>query len=68
MRDLNESIEDGFLLQENKILYEVKHILDVKYESVTPDGLVAVCDYINTKERQELLSLWRILKTYLMVV
>ena len=38
-------------------LYEAKCILDVKYESVIPDGLVAVCDYINTKERQELLIL-----------
>ena len=42
MRDLNESIEDGFLLPENKIFCEAKHILDANKEPIIPDGIMAV--------------------------
>jgi len=67
MRDLKESIEDGFLLPENKIFREAKHILDDNKGACHSRRNDGSCDHLNTKEKQELLILWKTFKTYLMV-
>jgi len=61
MRDPDSSMEEGYAIHESEILYEAtertKHILEAKYESVTPQEIIDGCDHLSDNEKQELLVL-----------